>query len=98
MGADRIFRSTVDWERLAFRVRIAILKTLTSGDTANAYAFKPDIIYNIECSRVINKKYFISGAQSDICHPEVAHVIWEAARVEVPQPSPAPVPPAPGPA
>src|SRR5438045_1586877 len=65
-------------------------------DTAGAYGFKPGAIYNIECSRVINKKFFISGAHSDICHPEVAHAIWEAARVETPRPAPAPpAPPAP---
>ena len=44
----------------------------------SAYGFKPGAIYNIESSRVIAKIDGASGAHSDIAHPEVAHVFWEA--------------------
>ena len=47
------------------------------------YRFLPGKIYNIECSRVIaTMADKFSGAHSDICHPEVAHAIWEAAMVK----------------
>jgi hypothetical protein len=59
-----------------------------------SYAFRPGMIYNIESSRVIcNTDDATSGAHSDICHPEIAHAVWQAATVEVqrpPQPAPAP--------
>ena len=63
----------------------------------SSYGFQSSGIYNIECSRVIRNGDTVSGAHSDICHPEVAHVIWEAATVKAvvpqpPQPQPAPRP------
>jgi hypothetical protein len=64
------------------------------------YRFVAGKIYNLECTNVISKMYPISGAHSDIAHPEVAHAIWSAALVSTasPQPSPSPVPsPAPPP-
>jgi hypothetical protein len=64
-------------------------------DVEQTYRFKPGMIYNIECSRVINKMYPVSGAHSDIFHPEVAHAVWEAARVQSPGPRPSPAPPLP---
>lgn len=45
----------------------------------SVYGFKPGAIYNIEASRVIKDGGGASGAHSDIAHPEVAHVFWEAA-------------------
>jgi hypothetical protein len=45
----------------------------------SAYGFKPGAIYNVEASRVIKNGGGASGAHSDIAHPEVAHVFWEAA-------------------
>lgn len=44
-----------------------------------AYGFQPGHVYNIDASRVIAKGDGASGAHSDIVHPEVAHVAWEAA-------------------
>jgi hypothetical protein len=43
------------------------------------YGFKPRTVYNIEASRVIKNGPPPSGAHSDIAHPEVAHIFWEAA-------------------
>jgi hypothetical protein len=43
------------------------------------YGFRPGSIYNVEASRVIKQMDGASGAHSDIAHPEVAHVFWEAA-------------------
>nr|HET7858977.1 CHAT domain-containing protein [Caldimonas sp.] len=71
------------------------------------YAFKPATIYNLEASDVIKNGSGVSGAHSDIAHPEVAHAFWsavlgapvppEATRSEPPAPtrSAPPVPPAP---
>lgn len=44
-----------------------------------AYQFHIGGIYNLDCSRVICNGGGVSGAHSDICHPEIAHVIWQAA-------------------
>jgi hypothetical protein len=43
------------------------------------YGFKGGSIYNVEASRVIKDGGGASGAHSDIAHPEVAHIFWEAA-------------------
>lgn len=45
------------------------------------YDFQPGRIYNLECSGVIRDGDGVSGAHSDIAHPEIAHVIWSAAMV-----------------
>ena len=47
-------------------------------DDAEAYDFKPGRVYNIEATRIIANGKGASGAHSDIAHPEVAHVAWEA--------------------
>ena len=58
-----------------------------------AYQFRIGGIYNLDCSRVICKIDGFSGAHSDICHPEIAHAIWQAATVGLkPAPQPIPVP------
>lgn len=44
-----------------------------------AYDFKPGRIYNLESSNVIKNGGGFTGAHSDIVHPEVAHVLWQAA-------------------
>jgi hypothetical protein len=62
-----------------------------------SYGFRSGGIYNLECSTVIRNGDAVSGAHSDICHPEVAHAIWEAATVESPAPRPPPLPPPPAP-
>jgi len=63
------------------------------------YQFRIGGIYNLDCSRVICNGGGVSGAHSDICHPELAHAIWQAATVgleEAPEPDPnikpAPIP------
>jgi hypothetical protein len=45
----------------------------------SVYAFKTGTLYNVEASRVIKEGGGASGAHSDIAHPEVAHIFWEAA-------------------
>jgi hypothetical protein len=47
----------------------------TDGD----YAFGPGKVYNLEASRYIREGGGLSGAHSDITHPEVAHAVWQAA-------------------
>ena len=44
-----------------------------------AYAFKPGSIYNLESSAVMRTDSGSAGAHRDICHPEVAHAVWQAA-------------------
>jgi hypothetical protein len=55
------------------------------------YQFHIGGIYNLDCGSVICKGGGVSGAHSDICHPEIAHAIWQAATVglkETPEPDP----------
>lgn len=42
------------------------------------YAFAPKHVYNLDASGVIKNGGGFSGAHSDIAHPEVAHVMWQA--------------------
>jgi pimeloyl-ACP methyl ester carboxylesterase len=51
------------------------------GDVSEDYAFQPGKIYNLEGSQYIHTGPPPSGAHSDIVHPQIAHVIWQAARV-----------------
>lgn len=48
------------------------------GDADAAYGFEPGSIYNINATRIIANGGGFSGAHSDIAHPEVAHVAWQA--------------------
>lgn len=48
------------------------------SDDSTAYGFAPGGIYNIDATRIIANGGGFSGAHSDIAHPEVAHVAWEA--------------------
>jgi hypothetical protein len=43
------------------------------------YSFKRGNIYNLESSEYVCQGDGASGAHSDICGPEVAHAIWQAA-------------------
>jgi hypothetical protein len=55
------------------------------------YSFRIGGIYNLDCGSVICNGGGVSGAHSDICHPEIAHAIWQAATVgliEAPEPGP----------
>src|SRR5262249_34154429 len=42
------------------------------------YDFRPGWIYNLEASDIIRNGSGVSGAHSDIAHPEVAHAFWSA--------------------
>ena len=42
------------------------------------YGFEPKHVYNLDASGVIRNGGGFSGAHSDIAHPEVAHVMWQA--------------------
>lgn len=56
-----------------------VIKDITMLPADSPYHFEPDALYNIESSAFISKMEGASGAHSDIAHPEVTHVIWEAA-------------------
>jgi hypothetical protein len=43
------------------------------------YGLDPGTTYNIDASRIIAQGGGASGAHSDIAHPEVAHLFWQAA-------------------
>ena len=45
------------------------------------YDFKAGKVYNLESSQFIAKMDGSSGAHSDIDGPQVAHALWQAARV-----------------
>lgn len=51
------------------------------GNSVHAYKFQPGHIYNLECSSVIKDGSGVSGAHSDIAKPEIAHAVWEAAKL-----------------
>ncbi len=55
-----------------------IASELTMGGTSENYAFERSKVYNINASGVIKNGSGLSGAHSDIAHPEVAHAAWEA--------------------
>ena len=43
------------------------------------YNFVPGAAYNLECSEFIREGSGHGGAHSDICRPEIAHAVWQAA-------------------
>lgn len=43
------------------------------------YRFEPGRVYNLEASDVIKTGDGRGGAHSDVCHPELAHAVWQAA-------------------
>jgi len=45
------------------------------------YRFEPGKVYNLESSEVIKNGSGRGGAHNDICHPEMAHAVWQAALV-----------------
>ena len=48
--------------------------------TTSQYGFENGQVYNIESSNIIKDvSNAIAGAHSDISHPEVGHVVWQAA-------------------
>jgi pimeloyl-ACP methyl ester carboxylesterase len=50
----------------------------TLGPAGDPYDFRADLVYNLDSDTVIAKGGGASGAHSDICHPEVAHAVWQA--------------------
>jgi len=42
------------------------------------YQIRPGVVYNLNADTVIATSSGISGAHSDICHPEVARAVWRA--------------------
>jgi pimeloyl-ACP methyl ester carboxylesterase len=42
------------------------------------YDFRPGLVYNLDADAVIAEGGGASGAHSDICHPAVAHAVWQA--------------------
>jgi hypothetical protein len=42
------------------------------------YRLLPGVVYNFNANSVISVSKGISGAHSDICHPEVARAVWRA--------------------
>ena len=65
----------------AFGLRGLTTTDMPMRDAAGRYGFRPGGVYNLESSRVIAHGGGSSGAHSDICHPEVAHAVWEAIAV-----------------
>jgi hypothetical protein len=51
----------------------------TLMDVPHQYEFQPGHIYNIDSDNIIKVGGGTSGAHSDIMHPEVGHLIWQAA-------------------
>jgi hypothetical protein len=51
---------------------------MLSADTD--YGFQPGNVYNLNGDAYIRNGEGFSGAHSDITGPEVAHLVWEAAR------------------
>ena len=49
------------------------------GPANTSYGFHPGRVYNLDANGVIKNGGGVSGAHSDIAHPEVAHVQWQAA-------------------
>ena len=43
------------------------------------YKFAAGAAYNLECSEIIREGSGRGGAHNDICHPAVAHAVWQAA-------------------
>lgn len=48
-------------------------------DADAGYGFEAGHIYNIDASTVIRRGSWPSGAHSDIAHPQIAHMFWQAA-------------------
>ncbi|HEX7981838.1 MAG TPA: hypothetical protein VF461_24755, partial [Gemmatimonadaceae bacterium] len=56
---------------------LAVDRELGAADTD--YGFQNGRVYNLDANGVIKNGGGFSGAHSDIAHPEVAHVMWQAA-------------------
>ncbi len=56
----------------------ALAEDRPMADASHEYGFAPKRVYNLESSAIIANGGGASGAHSDIAHPEVAHVMWQA--------------------
>jgi hypothetical protein len=56
---------------------LAVDREMGAADTD--YGFQNGRVYNLDANGVIRNGGGFSGAHSDIAHPEVAHVLWQAA-------------------
>jgi hypothetical protein len=54
------------------------VEQMTMLPVSESYGFRPHTVYNLNASQVIKNGEGPSGAHSDICHPEVAHAVWQA--------------------
>ncbi len=50
----------------------------TLDPAGDPYDFRAHLVYNLDSDTVIANGGGASGAHSDICHPEVAHAVWQA--------------------
>ena len=57
---------------------LAIEQGELSPDKAHDYGFAPGRIYNLRSDGIIRTGGGLSGAHSDIAHPELGHAFWEA--------------------
>jgi len=48
------------------------------GRVDEDYLIRPGVVYNLNADTVIATASGISGAHSDICHPEVGRAVWRA--------------------
>ena len=64
--------------------------TIAMGDDTRIYPFKPGRVYNLQATEVIRNGSGLSGAHSDIAHPEVAHAFRAAVLAEPMVPGRAP--------
>ena len=62
----------------AFGLRGLTTTDMPMCEVTDGYGFRPGCVYNLESSRFIAQGRGPAGAHSDICHPEVAHAVWEA--------------------
>src|SRR5262245_31395534 len=51
---------------------------VVTPDLGQDYKFVPEGLYNVNADSVIKAGGGLSGAHSDIAHPEIGHVFWEA--------------------
>ena len=54
------------------------IKDEVLGRVDENYRIRPGVVYNLNADTVIATSAGISGAHSDICHPEVARAVWRA--------------------
>lgn len=73
----------------AFGIQGLAAVLTTSHDVMPAdtdYDFQPGCVHNIDASNVICHGTGPSGAHSDITHPQIAHLLWQAALVSMTRP------------